>query len=192
MHQPSSGEHGRLSGLSKNALSIPEALRPFAVPLLLRGENLDEFERFSGAIIQEIAPTTNMQWLYTFDLIEICWDVLRYRRLKMKVLEMERAQAIETLLCRCEGAGLPDAAREVVAYHAKIIATEWRSDRHAAEEIESRLDQSGFDQFAIEAEAFVQSQPVSAAFQSLIESAERRRTLTLREIFWQREMIPRR
>ena len=38
-----------------------------------------------------------------FDLIELSWEVLRYRRLKQKVLETNRAAAIESILWDLDG-----------------------------------------------------------------------------------------
>ena len=32
-------------------------------------------------MIDDIQPRTTIEWLWTFDMIELSWEVLRYRRL---------------------------------------------------------------------------------------------------------------
>ena len=49
-----------------------------------------------------------------FDLIELSWEVLRYRRLKQKVLETNRAAAIESILWDLDGACMPVSASETL------------------------------------------------------------------------------
>lgn len=165
-----------------NQCSIPTALAPFAKPVLLRGESLEEYETFRCAIFMELNPKTNLEWLYALEFAENWWELLRYRRLRQKCLEMERESAIQNILRKCEGAGLPTSMREVVEYHTRIIAAEWHSDPNAAQQIEARLAQLGIDRFAIEAATIAQSQSILSLFGVLIESAERRRLMIGREL----------
>ena len=72
-------------------LSIPNELKGFIEqPCLLPGENRRDYEFLHQMMIDDIQPRTNIEWLWTFDLIELSWEVLRYRRLKQKVLETNR------------------------------------------------------------------------------------------------------
>ena len=41
------------------------------------------------------------------DLAELSWEILRYRRLKEKTLQVYRGNAIASLLQRLDGAGMP-------------------------------------------------------------------------------------
>jgi hypothetical protein len=165
-----------------NQCSIPAALAPFAKLLLLRGESLEECEAFRCAIFIELNPKTNVEWLYALEFAESWWELLRYRRLRQKCLEMERTSAIQNILRKCEGAGLPRSMRDVLEHQSRIIAAEWRSDPNAAREIEARLAHVGIDRFAIEPATIAQSQSILSLFGVLIESAERRRLMIFREL----------
>jgi hypothetical protein len=57
-------------------------------------------------IIADISPGTNIEWLWTLDLVDLSWEILRYRCLKQKTLEAFRLAAVEALLQRVEGLGL--------------------------------------------------------------------------------------
>jgi hypothetical protein len=59
-----------------------------------------------------------------------------------------------------DGEGMPAEAMPMVRTRARRAAAEWRDDREAAGEIESRLDQSGFDAIDINAEVFEQARSV--------------------------------
>ena len=56
-------------------------------------------------IIEDISPKTNLEWLWTLDLAELSWDILRYRRLKERILQAYRANAIAAILQRVRWRG---------------------------------------------------------------------------------------
>jgi len=41
-------------------------------------------------IIQEIVPRSGIEWLWVADLVELSWDIVRYRSLRQKMLEVRR------------------------------------------------------------------------------------------------------
>src|SRR5271156_2809924 len=88
------------------------------------------------------------------------WEIIRYRRLKQKVLEMYREDAIQSILQRLDGAGMPAEAASKVYMQTKRNAGEWLSDRGAAAEIEATLARHGVDLTSITAEVFVQARDV--------------------------------
>jgi hypothetical protein len=53
-------------------------------------------------IIQEIAPQSGIEWLWAADLIELSWDIVRYRALRQKMLEIRRRDAIDAMLQRLD------------------------------------------------------------------------------------------
>jgi hypothetical protein len=68
----------------------------FSEPLLLLpGEDLRDFEAIRRMMIDDIQPEANVEWLWTLDLIELSWEILRYRGLKKRILDAHRAAAIE-------------------------------------------------------------------------------------------------
>jgi hypothetical protein len=91
-------------------LPVPAELRAFSEPFLLPGESLRDFEFVRVMLIDEIRPETFIEWLWALDLVELSWEILRYRRLKNKILDSQRTMAIEAVHARVEGEGLPAGA----------------------------------------------------------------------------------
>jgi hypothetical protein len=164
-------------------LLVPAELKAFADPsCLLPGESERDFELIRQMIIEDIGPRTKIEWLWTLDLIELSWEILRYRRLKEKTLQINRGNAIASLLQRLDGAGMPPQARSIVRAHCERAAHEWSEDRDAASDIEMRLARNGFDSAVINTETFVQAQQTFVLFDQLMQSAQHRRIALLREI----------
>jgi hypothetical protein len=172
--------------------SIPNELKVFAeLPCLLPGENRRDYELLRQMMIDDIQPRTNIEWLWTFDLIELSWEVLRYRRLKQKVLETNRAAAIESILWDLDGTCLPAGTSDVSRLQNKRNAIEWRDDPKAAAEIEQRLRRHGWDAVAISAQVFVQARDAFSMLDDLMSAAQGRRIAILREIGARRERAKR-
>src|SRR3954471_4267869 len=84
--------------------NAPSALRAFAEPCsLLPGEDPRDYEAIRQMIVEDIQPQKHIEWLWTLDLIELSWEIVRYRRLKMSVLKAHRKEAIEAILRRLDG-----------------------------------------------------------------------------------------
>lgn len=173
-------------------LTVPAELMPFSEgSLLLPGESVRDFELIRQMMVDDIRPETNIEWLWTLDLIELSWEILRYRRLKKRILDAHRAAAIEAILQRLDGAGMPAEAGPIVQMQARRTATEWRDDPEAAADIEARLYRSGIDSNDINAEVFVQARELFDVFDRLIHLAQNRRIALLREISIRREFARR-
>lgn len=173
-------------------LKAPAELKPFAEPsLLLPGENLRDYEVLRQMIVDDIEPQTTIEWLWTLDLVELSWEILRYRRLKKSILDAHRATAIEAILRRLDGDGMPATVMPMVQLRAKRAAAEWRDNRDAARETEARLRRSKFDNIDINAEAFVQARVSFEMFDRLIQLAQTRRIGLLREMSLRREFTRR-
>jgi hypothetical protein len=161
--------------------AIPPELRAFSEPsFLLPGENRREFEMIRKMIIDEVRPQTNIEWLWTLDLVELSWEILRYQRLKQRVLEEYRHAAIKAILLRLEGAGLPAGNLQYLELQVGRSAAEWRDNPQAADEIDARLRRHGFDDNAVNAEIFCQVRGPFGMFDDLMHSAQR--IVLLREI----------
>jgi hypothetical protein len=42
---------------------------------LLPGESLHEFEAIRQMIVDDVQPETNIEWLWTPDLVELSWEI---------------------------------------------------------------------------------------------------------------------
>ena len=129
---------------TSGSLAVPAELKPFSEPsFLLPGESFHDFEAIRQMMVDDIQPETNIEWLWTLDLVELSWEILRYRHLKKRILDVHRVAAIEAILQRLDGEGMPAEAMPLVRKQARRAATEWRDDSEAALEIEARLYRSG-------------------------------------------------
>jgi hypothetical protein len=138
-------------------------------------------------MIEEVQPESCMEWLWTLDLVELSWEILRYRRLKMRILALDRSAAIEAIILRIDGEGLPLEAMSMLRQHARRAAADWRTDPRAAVDIEAHLERSGFGQIDIDAQVIAQAREVFEMFDHLMQSAQSRRVALLREICVPRE-----
>jgi hypothetical protein len=48
-------------------------------------------------MVEEVQPQSNVEWLWTLDLVELSWEFLRYRRLKQRALHEHRHCALPAL-----------------------------------------------------------------------------------------------
>ena len=177
---------------SCGSLTVPAELMPFSEPsFLLPGESRQDYEAVRQMMVDDIRPENNIEWLWALDLVELSWEILRYRRLKKRILDAHRVAAIEAILQRLDGEGMPAEAMPMVRTRARRAAAEWRDDREAAVEIEARLDRGGSDAIDINAEVFVQARALFDMFDQLMIAAQRRRIGLLQEISFRREFVRR-
>lgn len=157
-----------------------EALCP--PPQLLPGENLDHYHSVQAAIFRDIDPQTAVEWLLAIDIAELSWEMQRYRVLRHRLLNTYRQKAVEVTLRRIDLAGIASDFRDVAELHTINNALDWQLDASAALDIEARLRSYGFDQHAITMEAYVQARDILSLFESLLNGAQLRRLLLLKEI----------
>jgi hypothetical protein len=163
--------------------SIPAQFRSLLKPpRLLPGESQTDYATVRQMMIDEVTPQTSIEWLWTIDLIEMSWDVVRYRSLREKALEISREAAVESLLQEIDGWGIPPAARKMAQRYTRRNVEQWRDDPTAAAEIEARLNSKGIDATSINIEVFIQARDLFIMFDSLGHSAQSRRIALLREI----------
>jgi hypothetical protein len=161
-----------------------EALLP--PPLLLPGESLQKYQLMRHAIFEQIAPRTAIEWLLAIDVVELSWEIQRYRMLRHKLLELYRQSAIEHSLRQIDLAGIPPELEDAPTYHIQQNAQAWRTDPISANEIEARLATYGYDTGAINTEVYLQARETFLVFEALLNTAQNRRLSVLREVNNQR------
>jgi hypothetical protein len=164
-----------------NELAIPERLRPFAEPALIAGESSEDYELLRQLLIEDIQPRSNLEWLWLFDLAELSWEILRYRKLKVRAIEMHRVKVVEALLLQIDGAGIP-SDHQALRRYAKLTAADWLSDPLVAAQVEAHLRRFKVDITAINAEMFVQAQPALMTFDLLLSKTQDRRAQLANDI----------
>jgi hypothetical protein len=92
-------------------LAMPVELQAIVqTPRLLPGESRREYETIRRMLIDDIRPETHIEWLWTIFLVDLSWEILRYRSLKQTTLEAFRLTAVEVALQRADGYGIPPDA----------------------------------------------------------------------------------
>ncbi|WP_409192508.1 hypothetical protein [Bradyrhizobium sp. RDM4] len=150
--------------------------------MLLPGETLAHYQALRQAIFADIAPRSAIEWLLAVDIAELSWEIQRYRVLRHKVLETYRQKAIEAALRSIDMVGIARGFEDEAEYYTLQNALSWRIDAAAATEIDTRLANYGFDQHAINTEVYVQAREMFVLFEGLLNAAQTKRMLLLREI----------
>ncbi|MBR1090618.1 hypothetical protein JQ621_24390 [Bradyrhizobium manausense] len=151
-------------------------------PQLLPGESLDRYRALQAAIFQDIAPKSAIEWLLAIDIAEPSWEMQRYRRLRQRLLSINRRKAVEAMLRRIDLAGIAPEFEETAELYTVRNALDWQSDPIAAHSIEARLASHGFDDHAVSMEVYIQSREASSFFETLLNGAQLRRLLLLKEL----------
>ncbi|WP_247357131.1 MULTISPECIES: hypothetical protein [unclassified Bradyrhizobium] len=157
-----------------------EALCP--PPQLLPGENIHEYYAVQAAIFHDLDPRSAMEWLLAIDIAELSWEMQRYRLLRHRLLSAYRQKAIEMTLRRIDVVGIAPDFQNAAEIHTIHNALDWQLDASAASDIEARLRSYGFDQHAISMEVYVQAREILVLFESLLNGAQLRRLMLLKEI----------
>lgn len=161
-------------------LAIPAEFAGLAETPIMPGEDRQQFEALRWMIVDEVRPKTPLRWLLCLDLVDQSWEILRYRRLKQKILATRREIGIRAVLERIDGAGSEDPTRAYLECSRSAAA--WRDDATTAIEIERRLGAAGYDAQAIDAEVLVQSDAAFLLLDRLMQTAQARRLVLLREL----------
>jgi hypothetical protein len=148
----------------------------------LPGESPERYQALRLAIFADLAPRSAIEWLLAIDIVELSWEIQRYRLLRHKLLESCRQKAIEAALRRIDLVGIVPECQDEAEYYTLQNALSWRIDPIATTEIETRLAAYGFDQQAISTEVYVQAREMFVLFEGLLNAAQTKRVLLLREI----------
>ncbi|MEH2499495.1 hypothetical protein V1294_005974 [Bradyrhizobium sp. AZCC 1678] len=183
-HRPKDSQHEcALWYRSRSYTShVARGVRSSVAPALaLPGESLERYQLMRQIIFAELAPRSAIEWLLAVDVVELSWEIQRYRVLRHKLLEHYRENAIEQSLHHIDLAGIPPEIAPV-ADHIRRNALNWRVNPTARREIEARLAAYGYDSNAINTQVYLQARDVFLVFEALLNSAQSRRLSLLREI----------
>ncbi len=157
-----------------------EALCPS--PQLLPEENIDHYPAVQAVIIRDIDPQSAIDWPLAIDIAELSWEMQRYHVLRHRILSACRQKAIETTLRRIDVAGVAPEFQGIAEFYTVQNAIDWQLDPIAAHDIDGRLASYGFDQHTISMKAYVQAREVLSVFEALLNGAQLRRLLLIKEL----------
>lgn len=102
--------------------------------------------------------------------------------LRHRLLNTYRQKAIEIALRRIDMVGIAPDLQDMAEFYTLQNARDWQLDPIAANDIEARLAAYGFDQHTVSMEVYVQAREVFSIFEALLNGAQLRRLLLLKEL----------
>ena len=171
---------------------IPRHLSLFVgiSPALLPEESEEDYYELFDLMADEIAPTTNLEWFALDTIVDLLWDIGRYRLWKNAILVVSRQAALETALLRTHPSTLPNNRPHRVMM-SREEAQEWRTKPEKRAVLEARLAEAGYDADALNAGAFIEAQVPLATIDRFLCSARGQLSATLKEIGIRREFAER-
>src|ERR1700687_368382 len=170
---------------------IPSHLSLFVrvSPRVLPDELEKDYYQLFDMMADEIAPTTNLEWFALDTIVDLLWDMVRYRLWKNAILVVSRQAALETALLRTHPSTAPNGPYRIRLSREEAIA--WRTDPEKRAVLEARLAEAGYDVEALNAGAFIEAQVPLATIDRFLCSARGQLNATLKEIGIRREFAER-
>ena len=135
------------------------------------GEQEGEYYDISDMMFQDLVPRSYIEQLFAIDLVDITFEILSLRRVKVALKAMSYGEAIEALLRRALLSDAPVGAEKLLRIEAKLEAKKWRENPESRPAIQARLTKMGIDDDAILAEMFAQSRTALPARSSRIRAS---------------------
>jgi hypothetical protein len=143
----------------------------FARPPLLTTESEKDFACLSAALEQDIEPRGVVERMYVADIAALVWEILRFRRCKVAIVNAAFRDALYRIL-----EDLTNADQDTQF----ALISDWFKDPMAKGVVSEILAEYHLDESAIEAEAFRQCAKDLEWFDRSLALAEVRRDKALR------------
>jgi len=146
-------------------------------PPLLKGESLQHYNDLLGILVVETAPTDLVEWLWVLGFLDRAWDVLRIRRFKCALIDLQHKNAMRTIVLKMapHGSGYTPSAF--------VEAEElWSADS-------AQFVKHGIDTSAVPAIAATQISKNLEALDQRMERAERRCDRIMQQLEYRRELF---
>ena len=149
---------------------------------LLPGESEADYEALKMRIMAAVKPADAIEYLYVRDVIDLHWDLLRFRRLKSHLLSSSAPSGLAALM----------SARKYIHFNDTRFASWLKNDPKAVKEIKALLTQWGLTEQDIHAQTMVKKINEFERLERMASSVEARRNAALRELERHREAVSRR
>jgi hypothetical protein len=141
-------------------------------PIFFHDEEPARYRSMLSQVRSAVSPTDFVEEAWVRDVVDLLWEAIRYRRMKVAFLNAHSGDGLETLLAPIAG-----------HHRASQLARAWvQRNSDAIEQVDDLLKNAG--RTLEEARALTVSRHLQRieAFDRLIAGAEARRTSVLREI----------
>ena len=82
---------------SKSSISVEGRDEIFGVPPLIYGENIQDYEALEHSIRSSILPADVLEEIWTRDIVDAQWEILRYKKIKASILNASKHRSLESL-----------------------------------------------------------------------------------------------
>jgi hypothetical protein len=149
----------------------------FGPPALLPGESLAEYWRLYSLFQADLAPADVIEKIWLRDLVDLQWEVRRWRRLSNEFLSSSRHDGLDKILTPFFAYAVP-----------MELKCKWmRRDPTAIAEVSRLLDSAGVTEDAILAQTLAVQLDVIDRIDRMTFQAERRRDHAIEQIERRRE-----
>jgi hypothetical protein len=150
-------------------------------PALLVGDDEDQFNRLEEALIGHIKPQDIIEEIWARDLVERSHDVLRLRRWKVQMIEVREAAGIRQALCN-------NISDPYSKDHYVITAGWMKKDPDSIKKVYDVLSPQERSHAHIEANTIFLNLESLTTIEHLLQMAEARRDVVIREIERHRDL----
>ena len=82
---------------SQTNITIEELDEIFGAPPLLSGENVKDYEALEHSIRSAIMPVDALEELWTRDMVDAQWEILRLKKIKTVILDASKHRSLGVL-----------------------------------------------------------------------------------------------
>jgi hypothetical protein len=160
---------------------IPDYVRHlFGDPPILKTEDEGLYYSCMQQAANSVKPIDIIEWLWLKDAVDLSWEILRLRRLKIDVVEIKREDKNATIEWERDHADEPHED-----WDGKLMPRD-------PDDIEARKNRPLLDTYWDSCDFLVSNMALYERIESLLTSAELRRDRILREIELRRDHMGRR
>ncbi len=155
----------------------------FGPPPLLEGEDLGAFQSLKRRLFESVKPEDFIEAMSVNDLLHLIWESMRLRKQRAKLLTASEHVGLRDLIGPLAGSfSIPND-----------LTREWRlNGRKASGELADIMKQAKIDREQIQAQTLASKLETYEAIDRMIERADARRIVIMRELDRHRETLARR
>jgi hypothetical protein len=182
----------KLSVDSANSIDAVSRFALFGPPPLLAGEDSAAYDDLLARVSGSVKPADIIEELWVHDIVDATWDILRWRRIKISLVEMEMPSALEAMLEPLmpyrplkfeENLSWSESYAPEPPSREYKLAKKWASgDQTAIDRVNKLLSSANVTMAMVMANAFETNFDHIERIDHLITIAEGRRNAVFREI----------
>jgi hypothetical protein len=130
-----------------------------------------------GVLVTEVAPVDLIEWLWVLNYLDCAWEVLRLRRFKSVLIDLQQKRALESVILKT----VPFDREHSPSSLAQTEAL-WSADP-------AHFTKHGIDPVSVPAMAVVQIKENLEALNKMLERAERRCDTIMQQLEYRREVF---